>query len=566
MQISSSGAPVTHAGGQAGRAETSKVPSNGPFDRHRRVSLYGCGVVAPGAANVREFLEVIHAQTVTLEASSDLAGMFRVGNPKFSFEACREWIAARHNVTRFAQLAEKGGPNVQTAIGATIDALQGNPDLEGALKALDPRVMICIGTGFGDVKSAFVAHDEYTTALAAWNRFWAAPERNAACAAYQNAFLKLGQASDHVPADPIGFEIDSPERANAWTQWNAYWAPKSEGLQTYLAEFATLEAPAVGADVAHDKLNLIRSKAKAKKALQARFGAPTAPWDAVNPNFLWNIPNTPAAQISMLLGVHGVASASIGACATFGLVLRQALDGIRSGAYDAAIVGTADVPPPPEVTAGFYAAKVLAAGPTVCAPLSEMRGTHVSGGACVWILAADEAMAPLGVKHMGVELLGAGLSSDAEHIITPSAEGPKHCIREAFAQCGLAPAAIGTWDLHATGTPGDWSELKLIEEFVPAHAVLTARKGLFGHGMSTCGGWELTAQVLGLTRESSTRCLIAPSGVAQSGIHPSIVAMGRRFAADAPAAIDVPNGQLVCGKLSMGIGGLSSCVLTRVTL
>jgi 3-oxoacyl-[acyl-carrier-protein] synthase II len=364
-----------------------------------------------------------------------------------------------------------------------------------------------------------------------------------------------------APASPSTFEIDSPERAAAWEAWNSFWCKKSDGLQDYLREFNEMESITIGADVANDKLNVIRAKAKAKKALQDKWKHPLPPWEAVNANMLWNLPNAPAAQVSMLHGIHGVSFASIGACATFGLVLRQAVDCIRSGDYDAAIIGTTDLSPPPELVAGFNAAKVLAAGCDVGVPLCNLRGTHVAGGACTWILAADDVMEKLGQKSLGIEIMGVGLSSDAEHIITPSMEGPKLCIRDAFAQAGITPQDVHTWDMHATGTPGDWSEFKLIEN-LPSTTVITARKGIFGHGMSTCGGWELTAQLFS-TRKNGTTYTLTGSGISPDRVHPSIRNVGRKLATDKAVTVDAPKG-LVCGKLSMGIGGISSCVLSKI--
>lgn len=523
----------------------------------RKVSLYGVGIVSPGAANLKEFMSLVQEGKPALSPSPELQGAFLIGQPKFDFEVYRDWITQRHAPNKFSQLADKGYSHVRMAIGTSIDALESNPGLEQALKKIDPRVFVCYGSGFGDVRAYFIGHDEYKTAERAWHKFWAHPERCKPLAEHINGT----RVDTNAPVSPTTFEIDTPERAAAWEVWNSYWCEKSEGLKDYLREFNEMESITIGADVANDKLNVIRAKTKAKKALQDKWKNPVPPWEAVNANMLWNLPNAPAAQVSMLHGIHGVSYAAIGACATFGLVLRQAMDGIRNGDYDAAIIGTTDLPPPPELVAGFNAAKVLAAGCDVGVPLCNLRGTHVAGGACTWILAADDVMSKLGQKSLGVEILGVGLSSDAEHIITPSMEGPKLCIRDAFAHADVSPKDVHTWDMHATGTPGDWSEFKLIDN-LPASTIITARKGIFGHGMSTCGGWELTAQLLSTHKKGQTYSLIG-TGISADRIHPSIREVGRTLATDKPMTVEAPNG-LICGKLSMGIGGISSCVLSKI--
>ncbi len=173
-------------------------------------------------------------------------------------------------------------------------------------------------------------------------------------------------------------------------------------------------------------------------------------------------------------------------------------------------------------------------------------------------------MNKLGIPHLGVEILGAGVSSDAEHIITPSKEGPKLAMRRAYAQAGIQKSDIALWDLHATGTPGDWNELNLLEDFVPNEAYLSARKGLLGHGMAVCGGWELTAQVLGLTITSHQTVVLPPCGIDPEALNPKIAGLKRKILCDKPVEIPMPANGIVCGKLGLGVGGISSCVITRV--
>ena len=48
-------------------------------------------------------------------------------------------------------------------------------------------------------------------------------------------------------------------------------------------------------------------------------------------NILWNIGSTPAAQISMLGKITGLAMAPMAACSTFGTCLKFAMDAINRG-------------------------------------------------------------------------------------------------------------------------------------------------------------------------------------------------------------------------------------------
>jgi 3-oxoacyl-(acyl-carrier-protein) synthase len=84
--------------------------------------------------------------------------------------------------------------------------------------------------------------------------------------------------------------------------------------------------------------------------------------------------------------------------------------------------------------------------------------------------------------------------------------------------------------------------------------VVTARKGTFGHGMSAGGGWELTAQYLGYERGR-----LYPTVLREDELNPEIARLHRRFVFDDGCA--APDG--LAGKLSMGIGGINACVISR---
>ena len=153
-----------------------------------------------------------------------------------------------------------------------------------------------------------------------------------------------------------------------------------------------------------------------------------------------------------------------------------------------------------------------------------------------------------------MEPIAVGVSSDADHIITPSTEGPTAAIENAFEAAGVRPDEIATWDLHATATPGDYKEVATMRGMVSGSVLVTARKGTFGHGMSAGGGWELTAQYLGYEAGQ-----IYPTAIRRGDLNAHIAEVHQLFAFDEPCAF--PAGP--AGKLSMGIGGINACVISR---
>src|SRR6185295_4197211 len=204
----------------------------------------------------------------------------------------------------------------------------------------------------------------------------------------------------------------------------------------------------------------------------------------------WNIANTPSAQISMLGKITGTVFAPIAACSTFSVCLKLALDAIDRGEAKLVVLGCADPPPHPLTVGGFYNARVLSADGSLSKPMSGLKGTHVSGGSAIWIVGDLEYAQAKGWKPLGLEPLAVGVTADADHIITPSKDGPRDAMHAAIEASGTRACDLGSWDMHATATPGDFQELENLQTVIPSEVLVTARKGTFGHGMGVGGGWE----------------------------------------------------------------------------
>lgn len=527
----------------------------------RRVGIFGWGLVAPRSPHIDAFAANLESAKSWLEPFNGFGpDNFLVGRPEFSFESYREWITARFKPNRFSQLESKMGLGVQYAIGSFIQALGQNPGIEEELKRLKQRAHIYIGTGLGDLGVQYQQSLALHRAQRHWDRFWSKSERNSALRAFEEGrplpeSERCGAppvAEDAVPPTPQSLPED--ERELAEDQWWSFWAFHCPELRQYLAEQREVESVVVEGEIESGKLAAIKEKQRRLRKLQQKWGAPTPPWEAVSANLLWNIDNIPAAQISMLGEITGPALAIGAACSTFGATLKVGLDAIRRGEADAVVVGATDPPPHPLTVGGFYNARVISADAKVSKPLTELRGTHVAGGSVVWILGELEHFRSLGMRPLGLEPLAVGVSSDADHIITPSKEGPMAAMRQALGNAGVQSAELAAWDLHATATPGDFNEVEMVRELVPDSVLVSARKGTFGHGMAAGGGWELTAQYLGVERGR-----LFPTPLRQDELNAQIAAVHRHFVYDhtcPPAAGPV-------GKLSMGVGGINACVISR---
>jgi 3-oxoacyl-[acyl-carrier-protein] synthase II len=498
--------------------------------------VYGWGIVAPKSPNIDVFRNNLMCSDTWLAPFNGFGpDNFLVGTPTFDFADYEQWIKERFAPRHYQKLKEKMGMPSLYAIGAFIQSLGQNPGIESELRSLGNQAHVYVGTGLGSLDTTYQASVSLYKSQRRWDAFWASCERNS----------ELRNRRDDHPDAPPQSDVE---------EWNAYWMGRSPELREYLAELSEIDGLSIhDGDVATAKLHLIREKEKRHSRLREKWNTPEPPWN-VSADLLWNIHNTPAAQISILGGITGLSFAPVAACSTFGVALGLAQRAIQSGEAKIVVAGATDPPPHPLTIGSFYNARVLSAGRNVSMPLTGLQGTHISGGAVIWLVADHDYMQARGFKALGMEPVAVGLSSDADHIITPSLEGPKAAIHQAMTRAGVPPGEIGTWDLHATATPGDYSEVATLRSVLPDSVLVTARKGTFGHGMSAGSGWELTAQYMGYEQGELFPTTLTPESLNHTiaGVHDHFVYGSR---------CEFP--KHATGKLSMGIGGINACIISR---
>ncbi|HEX6158527.1 MAG TPA: beta-ketoacyl synthase N-terminal-like domain-containing protein [Thermoanaerobaculia bacterium] len=519
------------------------------MSHRKRVGIFGWGLVAPKSPNVDTFERNLEQAGTWLTPFTGFGpSNFLVGYPDFDFETYHSWFDDRFPPAKFAQLKEKMGPMVQYAIGAFIQSLSQNPGIEDYLQSLGTKAHVYVGTGLGEITVTHEQVNAYEHAQRRWNEFWAAPDRNEPLRRHFSG----EEVDPDAPQNPSEVQIGTEEWIDAKHAWEAYWFVKSDQLANYLAEAREIHGEPVPPSSSSGKLSMIRQKLNRIRALNRSYGCPEEPWAAVSPNLLWNIANIPAAQISMIGKIVGPAFAPVAACASFGVAIKMGIDAIRLGDATAVVIGMTDPPPHPMIISSFYNANVLSADADASRPLTGLKGTHIAGGSCIWIIGDVDAMEAQGFKTLGMEIVGVGTSSDAHHIITPSKGGPQLAMRAALAD--LQTEEVRTWDMHATATPGDATEIENSLEVLHRDVIFTARKGTFGHGMSVGGGWELTAQHLGMARGR-----LYPMSLTEGELHADVKVHSAKIVQTEGA--DVASGY--SGKLSMGVGGINSCVISR---
>lgn len=213
----------------------------------------------------------------------------------------------------------------------------------------------------------------------------------------------------------------------------------------------------------------------------------------------WSIPaimpNAAASTIAMQYGARGGAWTIANACASSALALGQAMQAIKTGQVQAAIVGGSEAMLVPGMLHTWARMRVLARSTgkdvqKVCQPFDTRRnGLCLAEGAACLIL---EKAAP--VHRRGAKLLarlsGFGQSCDAVDMTEPSVAGQTAAMRQALQDAGLQPQAIGYLNAHATGTrKGDQTELLAVKA-ASLSCPISSVKGAMGHTMAAAGALE----------------------------------------------------------------------------
>ena len=231
--------------------------------------------------------------------------------------------------------------------------------------------------------------------------------------------------------------------------------------------------------------------------------------DRVNPFSIPEIiPNMGAAWVSMQLGTKGPLSSQCTACAASNMAIGDGLDAIRLGRADVMFCGGTEAPVTEVGIAGFSAMRALSRrndDPEAASrPFDAGRDGFVMGEAgAVVVLEELEHARARGAK-IYAELLGYGVSSDAQHITEPDPTGqnPARSMTMAFGDAGIDPGEIDYVNAHGTSTPlNDSNEAKAIARVFGAEAKkinISSTKSATGHMLGAAGATEFIASLLAI--------------------------------------------------------------------
>ena len=207
--------------------------------------------------------------------------------------------------------------------------------------------------------------------------------------------------------------------------------------------------------------------------------------------------NAAVSHIAISHGITGPAFAISSACASATHAIGQAYLMVRHGMVRAAITGGSEACLTLGTLKAWESLRIMARD--TCRPFSRDRKGMVLGeGAGVIVLEPWEVARRRSAPILA-EIVGFGMSADANNMVHPSLDGTAKAIDECLADAQLPAECVDYVNAHGSGTPAnDVTETRALHRVFGAHAQklsVSSTKSMHGHALGASGALELIATV-----------------------------------------------------------------------
>jgi beta-ketoacyl ACP synthase len=217
------------------------------------------------------------------------------------------------------------------------------------------------------------------------------------------------------------------------------------------------------------------------------------------------MPNGAAAVVGLELGARAGVITPVSACSSGSEGIAHAWRQLVMGDADIAVCGGVEGGIEALPIAAFSMMRAMSTrndNPEGASrPFDKDRDGFVFGEAgALMVIETEEHAKARGAKPLA-RLMGAGITSDAYHMVAPAPDGLRagHAMKRAMESAGLEPKDIDHVNAHATATPiGDTAEANAIRVAGVEHAPVYAPKSALGHSIGAVGALESILTVLAL--------------------------------------------------------------------
>jgi beta-ketoacyl ACP synthase len=217
------------------------------------------------------------------------------------------------------------------------------------------------------------------------------------------------------------------------------------------------------------------------------------------------MPNGAAAVVGLELGARAGVITPVSACSSGSEAIAHAWRQIVMGDADIAVCGGVEGMIEALPIAAFSMMRAMSTKNDdpegASRPFDKNRDGFVFGEAgAMMIIETEEHAKARGAKPLA-RIMGAGISSDAFHMVAPAPDGLRagHAMKRAMETAGLSPKDINHVNAHATSTSiGDVAEANAIRSAGVEHAAVYAPKSALGHSIGAVGALESILTVLAL--------------------------------------------------------------------
>ncbi|MDE2956693.1 MAG: beta-ketoacyl-ACP synthase II [Bacteroidota bacterium] len=220
------------------------------------------------------------------------------------------------------------------------------------------------------------------------------------------------------------------------------------------------------------------------------------------------IPDIVSGHISIKYKFRGPNYCVVSACATGNNNIGDSFMMLQRGLADVALCGGSEAAVSELGIGGFNALRALSTRnddpARASRPFDLSRDGFVLGEGAGMLVIEELEHARARGASIYAEVIGLGMSADANHITAPDPEGygAALAMRNLLLDARLKPEDVDYLNMHGTSTPlGDTAETKAVKQVFGQHAYamnLSSTKSMTGHLLGAAGATEAIATILAI--------------------------------------------------------------------